>query len=277
MGNARGSPQRLLPRHSVRLFRRYGLAERKSTAPLRRLLHSFRLARRFPNLWQRSRAVVSGLAAHRCWAAVPANRHGRSVAVSCWRAYGLLSIAYRFFVVILILSFHRVLRRRLDLLAHAILAATVVAMLGVPAAQAVRNCLASGGEGGWRLKAALLAARWSSWASVVPLPCRVRAPRRRSRRRPRLRHGAGGGLSSACRGLGGPKAELLAKLTRRRIEPRDQPAGIGIRRRGVLPGRARSPAFPRPAGGRRIAGRPADAGRSPEAIDCQRGEAERPG
>ncbi|MGI6418633.1 MAG: HlyD family efflux transporter periplasmic adaptor subunit [Thermoguttaceae bacterium] len=130
-----------------------------------------------PNLWQRSRAVVSGLCS---------SLLGGRPRQSAWperrrfllAAYGLLSIAYRFFVVILILSFlYRVLRPwRLELLAHAILAATVVAMLGVPATQAVRNRLASGGEGGWRLKAALLAAALVVLASVVPLPCRVRAP-----------------------------------------------------------------------------------------------------
>lgn len=133
-----------------------------------------------PNLWQRSRAVVSGL----CASLLGGRPHQ-----SAWperrrfllATYGLLSIAYRFFVVILILSFlYRVLRPwRLELLAHAILAATVVAMLGVPAAQAVRNRLAPRGErgkSGWRLKAAFLTAALVVLASVVPLPCRVRAP-----------------------------------------------------------------------------------------------------
>ena len=78
-----------------------------------------------PNLWQRSRAVLSQAAA-RVLLGAPresALPEDRPVLLAC---YGLLSIVYRWVVVILILSFlYRVLRPlELELLAHLLIAAS---------------------------------------------------------------------------------------------------------------------------------------------------------
>lgn len=134
-----------------------------------------------PNLWQRSRAVVSGICSSVLLGEPPSEpgwpeQHRFLLAV-----YGLLSIAYRWFVVVVILSFlYRVLRtQRLEVLAHAILAATILAMVGIPAARVVRNRLSRGASRDRRShapKAALFALALVVLACIVPLPYRVKAP-----------------------------------------------------------------------------------------------------
>ncbi len=133
-----------------------------------------------PNLWQRSRDVLSDgvsrllLGAPRR-AALPEDR---PVLLG---AYGLLSIAYRWLVALLILTFlYRILRPlELELVAHGITAMTLATMVYGPARSALETSMAPGqphaGQG--RRRTVVVAGLLLVTAAVlIPLPHRVRAP-----------------------------------------------------------------------------------------------------
>lgn len=133
-----------------------------------------------PNLWQRSRALLSNLTGRLLFgtpreAALPEER---PFAVG---AYGVLSVVYRLLVVVVILAFlYRVLRPlELDLLAHVITAMTIVGALVIPAMSLIRTAMTPGERRGrhgrrWIVLSAL--AILAIVACLVPMPSRVRAP-----------------------------------------------------------------------------------------------------
>jgi hypothetical protein len=96
-------------------------------------------------------------------------------------AYGVLSIVYRWLVIILILTFlYRVLRpMELELLAHGITAMTLVAVVYGPVKRLMQKSMAPSerraGQGRRRIVLVTLAVLVMA-ACLVPLPCRVRAP-----------------------------------------------------------------------------------------------------
>ncbi len=133
-----------------------------------------------PNLWQRSRAMLSNLAGRLLFgtpreAALPEER---PFVVG---GYGLLSVVYRLLVIVVILSFlYRVLRPlELELLAHAITAMTIVGAFVIPAISLIRTGMMPGnrrGRQGRRRFVLSLAATFLVAVCLVPLPSRVRAP-----------------------------------------------------------------------------------------------------
>ncbi len=132
-----------------------------------------------PNLWQRSRAVLSGLVQ---WAFLGQSRSGglpeeRPVLLGI---YGLMSIVYRWIVVFAILSFlYRILRPMgLETVTHGITVITLLSMvygpvksLGQRVAVPSQRRLTAGRFFPWALVGCLAAV-----VCFVPLPCRVRAP-----------------------------------------------------------------------------------------------------
>ena len=133
-----------------------------------------------PNLWQRSRAVLSNLVGRLMLgtpreAALPEER---PFLLAC---YGVLSVVYRLFVVVVILTFlYRVLRPlELELFAHAVAAMTVVSVVVVPVVSLVRTSLRPherDAERGRRRLVFLIVAALAVAVCFVPLPCRVLAP-----------------------------------------------------------------------------------------------------
>ena len=133
-----------------------------------------------PNLWQRSRAVLSNFAGRVLFGrpremALPEER---PILLAC---YGVLSIAYRCIVIVAILTFlYRVLRPlELELLAHAITAMTIVGVFVVPATTLVQSSVKHRerleGRGRHAATFLVLAGLLGAFC-LAPLPCRVRAP-----------------------------------------------------------------------------------------------------
>ena len=133
-----------------------------------------------PNLWQRSREVLSDLAGRVLFGSPreSALAEERPLLLAC---YGTLSVAYRWVVIVLILTFlYRVLRPlELELLAHSIAAMTIVGMFVRPATSLMRATKTPrkgrSGRGRRRVVLAMIAVLAGA-ACFVPLPCRVRAP-----------------------------------------------------------------------------------------------------
>ncbi len=133
-----------------------------------------------PNLWQRSRSVLFRFA-ERLLFGSPRRADLPEDHPFLLGVYGILSVAYRWFVVILILTFlYRILRpMELDLLAHGIAAMTLVTMVFGPAKSLLQRNTAPGDRyaGRQRRRIAVAAATILVVAAcLVPVPCRVRAP-----------------------------------------------------------------------------------------------------
>ncbi|NLS93506.1 MAG: HlyD family efflux transporter periplasmic adaptor subunit [Planctomycetaceae bacterium] len=133
-----------------------------------------------PNLWQRSRAVLSNAAGRLLLASPnkPALPEDRPVLLGI---YGVLSVVYRFVVIVAILGLlYRVLRpMELEILAHAVTAMTIVGLLAAPLSAFVRSGKVPRTEGrgrGRRGPLLLVLATVAVAVCLIPLPCRVRAP-----------------------------------------------------------------------------------------------------
>lgn len=133
-----------------------------------------------PNLWQRSRALLANLAG-RFMLGTPRESAIPEERPLLLAAYGILSTAYRWVVVVLILTFlYRVLRpMELELFAHAVAAMTIVGMFVIPAISLARQSMVPSVKQGGRARRGLLVCGILGLMAglfLVPLPCRVRAP-----------------------------------------------------------------------------------------------------